>query len=64
MRALTIRQSPLCHNVRMPYERPYTLRQIDQARGDRYAIGADLEFMPTRGELAQTALAIIFCSSW
>jgi hypothetical protein len=47
----------------MPDERPFTLRQIDQARGDLYAISDDLEFiksqiarMPTRKELAQTAL--------
>ena len=47
----------------MPDERPLTLRQIDQARGDLYAIADDLEFLkaqlarlPTRKELAQTAL--------
>jgi hypothetical protein len=47
----------------MPDERPFTLRQADQARSDFYAIGDDLEFiksqlarLPTRKELAQTAL--------
>jgi hypothetical protein len=47
----------------MPDERPFTLRQIDQARADFYAIGDDLEFiksqlarLPTRKALAQTAL--------
>jgi hypothetical protein len=47
----------------MPGERPFTLRQIDQAPSDLYAIGDDLEFIksqlarvPTRKELAQTAL--------
>jgi hypothetical protein len=48
-------------------ERPFTLRQIDQARGDLYAIGDDLEFiksqlarLPRRKEMAQIALGIIF----
>jgi hypothetical protein len=47
----------------MPDERQFTLRQVDQARGDLYAIADDLEFLkvqvtrlPTRKELAQTAL--------
>jgi hypothetical protein len=47
----------------MPDERSFTLRQVDQARGDLYAIADDLEFikeqlgrLPTRKELAQTAL--------
>jgi hypothetical protein len=42
----------------MPDERPFTLRQIDQARGDLYTIADDLEFiksqlarLPTRKEL-------------
>jgi hypothetical protein len=46
------------------------LRQIDQARGDLYAIADDLEFLkeqlariPTRKELARTALGIIFLST-
>jgi len=41
------------------------LRQIDQARGDLYAIGDDLEFIksqlarvPTRKEVAQIALLV------
>src|SRR5260370_35454873 len=44
-------------------ERPFTLRQIDQARGDLYAIGDDLEFireqlaqLPTRREPARLTL--------
>jgi hypothetical protein len=47
----------------MPDERPFTLRQIDQARGDLYGISDDLEFiktqlarLPTRKELARLAL--------
>jgi hypothetical protein len=46
------------------------LRQIDQARGDLYAIADDLEFLkvqlariPTRKELARAALGIIFCAA-
>jgi hypothetical protein len=53
--------------VRMPDERPLTLRQVDQARGDLYAIGDDLEFiksqlarLPTRNQLARIALGVIF----
>jgi hypothetical protein len=49
----------------MPDERPFTLRQIDQARSDFYAIGDDLEFiksqlarLPTRKEMARTALLV------
>jgi hypothetical protein len=49
----------------MPDEHPLTLRQIDQARGDLYAISDDLEFIksqlarvPTRKEVAQTALLV------
>ena len=49
--------------MRIPDDHPFTLRQIDQARGDLYAINDDLEFiktqlarMPTREALAQTAL--------
>jgi hypothetical protein len=34
--------------MRMPDERPFTLRQIDQARGDLYAIADDLEFIKTQ----------------
>ena len=44
----------------MPDERHLTLRQIDQARGDLYAISDDLEFLkaqiarpPTRAWLSQ-----------
>jgi hypothetical protein len=49
----------------MPDARPFTLRQIDQARGGLYAIGDDLEFIksqlarvPTRKEVAQIALLV------
>jgi hypothetical protein len=49
----------------MPAERLFTLRQVDQARGDLYAIADDLEFIknplarvPTRKEVAQTALLV------
>jgi hypothetical protein len=42
----------------MPAERPFTLRQIDQARGDLYALQDDLDFirvqlarLPTRNEV-------------
>jgi hypothetical protein len=58
------------HTVSMLDEHQFTLRQIDQARGDLYAIADDLEFLkvqlarlPTRRELARTALGIIFCSA-
>ena len=51
-------------------ERSFTLRQIDQARSDFAVIADDLEFikgqlarLPTRKELARTALAIIFCAA-
>jgi hypothetical protein len=44
-------------------ERSFTLRKIDQARGDIYAVADDLDFiknqlerMPTRKELARMAL--------
>jgi hypothetical protein len=47
----------------MSNERSFTLRQIDQARGDLYAISDDLEFLkvqltrlPTRSELWRAAL--------
>jgi hypothetical protein len=48
----------------------FTLRQDDLARGDFYEIRSELDVMqarlallPTRGELAQAALGIIFCSA-
>jgi hypothetical protein len=47
----------------MPDTHPLTLRQIDKARGDLYAIADDLEFIksqlarvPTRKEQARFAL--------
>jgi hypothetical protein len=49
----------------MADERPVTLRQVDQARGDLYAIADELEFIkeqlarvPTRKDVAQTALLV------
>ena len=54
----------------MSDERTLTLQQADEARADFYAISDDLEFLraqlarvPTRGQLAQAALGIIFCSA-
>jgi hypothetical protein len=51
------------HTVRMRDEHTFALRQIDQARGDFYAIENDLDIimkqlarLPTRKELAQAAL--------
>jgi hypothetical protein len=47
----------------MPDEWSFTLRQVDQARGDLYAIADDLDFikdqlarLPTRKELARLTL--------
>jgi hypothetical protein len=49
----------------MPDEHSFTLRQVDQARGDLYGIADNLEFIkeqlarvPTRKEVAQTALLV------
>jgi hypothetical protein len=54
----------------MPDERPFTLRQVDQARGDLYAIADDLEFIkeqlarvPTRKKLAQLTLLATLTAS-
>ena len=54
----------------MSDERSLTLHQIDQARGDLYAISDDLDLvkvqlarLPTRRELAQTALGVIFATA-
>ena len=51
-------------------KRMLSLRQADQARDDFAALESDLEFimgrfarMPTRGDLARTALGLIFCSA-
>ena len=53
-----------------PSERALTLRQIDQARTDFALIEDHLEFIagqlakqPTRGDLAKSALGIIFCTA-
>jgi hypothetical protein len=47
----------------MSDERPFTLRQIDQARGDLYALQDDLDFirvqlarLPTRNEVWRAAM--------
>jgi AcrR family transcriptional regulator len=60
-------EEPDSYNVRMPDEHPFTLRQVDLACADFAAIADDLDFIkaqlariPTRGELARTALAIMF----
>ena len=51
------------HNVYTPHEHSFTLRPADQARTDIAAIESELEViqaqlarLPTRRELAQTAL--------
>jgi hypothetical protein len=51
------------HNVRMPDENSFTLRQVDQARGDLYGIDDNLEFLkiqiarlPTRAYVSRIAL--------
>jgi hypothetical protein len=53
--------------VRTPGEHPFTLRQVDQACGDLYAIADDLDFIkaqlariPTRKEQARIALMAMF----
>ena len=53
-----------------PSERALTLRQIDQARTDFALIEDHLEFIasqlakqPTRGDMAKSALGIIFCTA-
>ena len=50
--------------------RHFTLRQADQARTEFALIEDQLEFLagqlakqPTRGDLAKSALGIIFCSA-
>jgi hypothetical protein len=54
----------------MPSDNILTLRQTDQARTDFALIESNLEFIasqlakqPTRGDLAKTALGIIFCTA-
>ena len=54
----------------MTDQRQFTLRQVDQARTDFALIESNLEFItsqlakqPTRGDLAKTALGIIFCTA-
>jgi hypothetical protein len=54
----------------MPDEQILALRQADQARTDFAALESDLQFLmgqvarvPTRADLAKTALGIIFCSA-
>jgi hypothetical protein len=54
----------------MPDENPLTLRQADQARTDFASIESDLDAimarlarLPTRGDLAKTALGIILSTT-
>jgi hypothetical protein len=54
----------------MTDQRQFTLRQVDQARTDFALVESNLEFIasqlakqPTRGDLAKTALGIIFCTA-
>jgi hypothetical protein len=54
----------------MPDENIVQLRAVDQARTDFALIEGNLEFIagqlarvPTRGDLAKTALGIIFCTA-
>ena len=54
----------------MSNEHTLTLHQADRARADFALIESNLEFIasqlaqrPTRGDLAKTALGIIFCSA-
>jgi len=54
----------------MPDESPLTLRHADQVRTDFAIIESDLEFimarlarLPTRGDLAKTALGIILSTA-
>jgi hypothetical protein len=64
-------QTPFClYNVCMVDERALTLRQLDQIRGDLYAVQDELECMkaqfarlPTRSDLARAALGIIFATT-
>lgn len=55
-----------CHNVRMPDENHFTLRQVDLARSDFAAISDDLDFLkvqlariPTRRNLLHIAALIV-----
>jgi hypothetical protein len=54
----------------MTDQRQFTLRQVDESRTDFAALESNLEFiagqlarLPTRRDLAKTALGIIFCSA-
>jgi hypothetical protein len=56
--------------IDMTDQRQFTLRQVDQNRNDFATIKTDLQFimgqlarMPTRKELARTALGIIFATA-
>jgi hypothetical protein len=58
------------HTAHMPDESPLTLRHADQVRTDFAIIESDLEFimtrlarLPTRGDLAKTALGIILSTA-
>jgi hypothetical protein len=56
--------------IDMTDQRQFTLRRVDQNRNDFATIKTDLQFimgqlarMPTRKELARTALGIIFATA-
>ena len=60
----------ICHNARMPDERSLSLRQADQLRTNIANLESGLEVImaqlarqPTRGDLAKTALGLMFCTS-
>lgn len=67
---LNDRSIVLCQNVRMRDEHSLTLRRIDQARGDLYAIADDLDFLkaqlarlPNRAYVGRTVL-MATASTW
>jgi hypothetical protein len=60
----------LCHNVYMIDEYSFTLRRIDQTRGDLDAIADEVEFlraqlaqMPTRMDMARLVLLATLTTS-
>ena len=67
---VSIWKACLWHNGYMRDENIVQLRAADEARTDFALIESNLEFLagqlarvPTRGDLAKTALGIIFCSA-
>ena len=68
--SLTIEKPRSAITCSMSTEHTLTLRQADAARADFALIESNLEYIasqlaqrPTRGDLAKTALGIIFCSA-